>query len=392
MTTANTQAPVIDAADARVRQEPIVCLLRVLGRCSGLCLPEVPQSVDPKPHPDNDSLNSPVVAVGDPGRTMGYMAAPVTMAKTLVTDDGVPIDTVHLAQDSDLAIVVAHGFTLSWQRPMVWGIANRLNRMAGVVSFDFRGHGRSGGLSTLGDKEIQDLDVAIRYAHELGYERVAAVGFSMGASIVLRYAGLVGGRLDALASVSSPGWWYYRGTERMRRVHFAVEHRVGRLITKMAYNTRVTSEPWDPVPVPPDQAAAQIPGIPLLVVHGDQDPYFPVEHAEQIFRAARDPKELWLVPGFGHAESACQPALTDRIGGWVADAAGAPGALARARAAGIVVTGPPPWLDGAETAENAAEAAGAGGLPPASDAASDAANDAEGSSGYQPEGSGMPSL
>jgi hypothetical protein len=30
MTTANTHAPVIEAADARVRQEPIVCLLRVL--------------------------------------------------------------------------------------------------------------------------------------------------------------------------------------------------------------------------------------------------------------------------------------------------------------------------------------------------------------------------
>jgi hypothetical protein len=30
VTTANTHAPVIDAADARVCQEPIVCLLRVV--------------------------------------------------------------------------------------------------------------------------------------------------------------------------------------------------------------------------------------------------------------------------------------------------------------------------------------------------------------------------
>jgi pimeloyl-ACP methyl ester carboxylesterase len=315
------------------------------------------------------------------------MAEPVTKATTLVTDDGVPIDTVHLAQDSDLAIVLAHGFTLSWQRPAVWQIATRLNRMAGVLGFDFRGHGRSGGLSTLGDREINDLDVAVRYARELGYERVAAVGFSMGASIVVRYAGLVGGGLDAVASVSGPGWWYYRGTERMRRVHFAVEHRLGRLITKMALNTRISSEAWDPVPLPPDQAAARIPGIPLLVVHGNQDPYFPVEHAQQIFRAAHEPKELWLVPGYGHAEAGCRPVLTDRIGGWVADAAGAPGALALARVAGAVITGPPPRLAGADAAETAVEAAGAAGLPPASDSA-----DPEGSSGYQPEGSGMPSV
>jgi alpha-beta hydrolase superfamily lysophospholipase len=303
---------------------------------------------------------------------MGYVAAPVTKANTLVTDDGVPIDTVHLAQDSDLAIVLGHGFTLTWQRPAVWGIATWLQRMAGVVAIDFRGHGRSGGVSTLGDKEIQDLDVAVRYARELGYQRVAALGFSMGASIVLRYAGLVGG-LDAAASVSSPGWWYYRGTERMRRVHFAVEHRLGRLIARKALDTRIGSTPWDPVPVPPDQAAARIDGIPLLVVHGDQDPYFPVEHAQKIFGAAREPKELWLVPGYGHAESSCRPALTDRIGGWVAEAAGATGALALARAAGAVISGPPPRLDGAAEDDSAVEAAGATGL-------------------YQPEGSGMPSL
>ena len=125
----------------------------------------------------------------------------VVTATTLVTEDGVPIEAIHLPGPKDLAIVVAHGFTLSWQRPNVWRIANRFNRSFGVLTFDFRGHGRSGGLSTLGDREINDLDVVVRWARELGYQRVAAVGFSMGASIVLRYAGLVGG-LDAVVSVS----------------------------------------------------------------------------------------------------------------------------------------------------------------------------------------------
>jgi pimeloyl-ACP methyl ester carboxylesterase len=145
------------------------------------------------------------------------MTKPVITATTLVTEDGVPIDAVHLPGPKDLAIVVAHGFTLSWQRPRVWRIANRFNLGAGVVTFDFRGHGRSGGLSTLGDLEIKDLDVAVAYARELGYQRIAAVGFSMGSSVVLRHAGLIGG-LDAVVSISGPGRWYYRGTQRMRRV------------------------------------------------------------------------------------------------------------------------------------------------------------------------------
>src|ERR1035438_6478953 len=94
------------------------------------------------------------------------MTKPVVKAVTLVTEDGVPIEAIHLPGTRDLAIVVAHGFTLSWQRPHVWRIANRFNRMAGVLTFDFRGHGRSGGLSTLGDLEINDLEVVVAYARE----------------------------------------------------------------------------------------------------------------------------------------------------------------------------------------------------------------------------------
>jgi len=248
------------------------------------------------------------------------MAKAVVTATTLVTDDGVPIDAIHLPGQKDLAIIVAHGFTLSWQHPQVWRVANRFNRAAGVITFDFRGHGRSGGLSTLGDLEIKDLDVAVAYARQLGYARVAAVGFSMGASIVLRHAGLIGG-VDAVVSVSGPGRWYYRGTKRMRQVHFAIEHRLGRFATKRWLKTRISPEGWKLVPVPPAEAAALISPVPLLIVHGDQDPYFPPEHARQLYMSAREPKELWLLPGMGHAESGSNQDLVDRIARWVDQAA-----------------------------------------------------------------------
>src|ERR1700744_1542272 len=108
----------------------------------------------------------------------------------LVTPDGVLIDAVPLPPlegghpgaavspggpgpheprgDRDLAVVVAHGFTMTWQRPLGWPLGGQLvrwfNRSGGVITFAFRGHGRSGGLTTIGDKEIDDLDVAVRYA------------------------------------------------------------------------------------------------------------------------------------------------------------------------------------------------------------------------------------
>jgi pimeloyl-ACP methyl ester carboxylesterase len=254
------------------------------------------------------------------------MTKPVITATTLVTEDGVPIDAVHLPGPKDLAIIVAHGFTLSWQSPRVWRIANRFNLAAGVITFDLRGHGRSGGLSTLGDLEINDLDVVVAYARELGYQRIAAVGFSMGASVVVRHAGLIGG-VDAVVSISGPGRWYYRGTERMRRVHYAVEHRLGRFVTRHWLKTRISPEGWELVPVPPAEAAAKIAPVPLLIVHGDQDPYFPPEHARQLYLAAREPKELWLIPGMGHAEVACGNDLVDRIARWLDHAVRDPAAL-----------------------------------------------------------------
>jgi fermentation-respiration switch protein FrsA (DUF1100 family) len=62
---------------------------------------------------------------------------------------------------------------------------------------------------------------------------------------------------------------------------------------------------------------AHISPVPLLVVHGDADHYFPVEHGERLYQAAREPKEYWLEPGFGHAENAATPELLTRIRDWV---------------------------------------------------------------------------
>ncbi len=71
------------------------------------------------------------------------------------------------------------------------------------------------------------------------------------------------------------------------------------------------------IPVPPAEAAAQISPVPLLIVHGEKDHYFPPEHGRQLYMAAGEPKDLWLMPDMGHAEAACGQELVDRIGHWV---------------------------------------------------------------------------
>ena len=249
------------------------------------------------------------------------------MTHQAIAADGVRVAARHdpprSGADTGLAVVLGHGFTGSRLRPEVRAVARVLSESAGVLSLDFRGHGDSGGCTTLGRDEVLDVEAVVGLARSLGYERVATLGFSMGAGIVVRHAAIFGG-LRAVVAVSGPSRWNYRGTRPMRVVHALVDTAAGRLVLERARGTRVCPGDWYPPPEPPDAVAGRIAPTPLLVVHGDADHYFPPEHARWLARAAGPTATLWELPGFGHAESAVTPDLTRRIAGWVTGAA-APG-------------------------------------------------------------------
>jgi pimeloyl-ACP methyl ester carboxylesterase len=240
---------------------------------------------------------------------------------TILTSDAVRLHVRHLpsidGRGRDVAVVVGHGFTGSLERPPVRAVLERLRSHVGVVGLDFRGHGRSSGVTTVGNREVEDVEAAVTWARSLGYAAVATLGFSMGGAVVLRHAGLHGD-VDAVVSVSGPAWWHYRGTVPMRRLHWLIESGSGRTVSRVWRGTRIDRAGWpDPLPVSPVEAVARLDGVPLLVVHGDADPFFPLRHAEAIVAAAPEPKELWVRPGLGHAEGAMDPGLLDAIAGWI---------------------------------------------------------------------------
>ncbi|MEU0602052.1 alpha/beta fold hydrolase [Streptomyces sp. NPDC006393] len=282
----------------------------------------------------------------------------------LTTADGVAIDAVYEpgatgGHGSDGVFVIAHGFTGDLGRPHVRRVARTLGRYGAVVTFSFRGHGASDGRSTVGDREVLDLAAAVAWARCLGHTRVTTVGFSMGGSVVLRHAALYGSRsdarevreaweaweaarkvreearetpgqgqtrevarTDAVVSVSAPARWYYRGTAPMRRLHWLVMRPEGRLLSRYGLRTRIHHRDWDPVPLSPVESVPLITPTPLLIVHGDRDAYFPLDHPRMLATAAGDHGELWLEPGMGHAENAAADELLHRIGRWCLAQAG----------------------------------------------------------------------
>ncbi|WP_107425398.1 alpha/beta fold hydrolase, partial [Streptomyces albidoflavus] len=210
----------------------------------------------------------------------------------LLAADGVAIEAVYEPADSDADVthdaagrvpvtVVAHGFTGSAGRPHVRRAAAVFRRYGAVITFSFRGHGASGGRSTVGDREVLDLAAAVAWARRLGHRTVWTVGFSMGGSVVLRHAALypAGGpgphtsghadghgsgladphgpaHTDAVVAVSAPARWYYRGTAAMRRLHWVVTRPLGRAVGRYGLRTRIHTSDWDPVPLDPAEAAA----------------------------------------------------------------------------------------------------------------------------------------
>jgi uncharacterized protein len=126
-----------------------------------------------------------------------------------------------------------------------------------------------------------------------GVRRVALMGVSAGAAAVL-FAGAGDAPIAAIISDSS----YAELGAMLRRIPpmdslnpvfdrtvlWDLGLRLGRPIADIA----------------PVKAAAQL-ERPLMVVNGADDPLVPPADARRIFAAARGPKDLWIVPGAGHA-------------------------------------------------------------------------------------------
>lgn len=246
--------------------------------------------------------------------------------RRLLADDGTVVAAVHQPRwparddgDKSLAVVVVHGFMAHARHPRTLRIAGWLRHHAGVVLLDLRGHGASRGVSTLGWQEVRDVEAAVEWARSLGYARVATLGFSLGAAVVLRHAALYGG-VDAVAAVSGPGRWYYRGTTGMRLIHWLVLAPPGRALVRMGRRTRITRRRWaEPLPLDPAAAASEV-TAPMLIVHGGRDSLIPVDHAWEIDAAAGGRATLWVLPSFGHAEAGVDATLAGRIGEWLEEA------------------------------------------------------------------------
>lgn len=236
------------------------------------------------------------------------------------TLDRVRLAGTRLGVASDTAVIVVHGFMGYRQKPQ-WrvlseGLADRFT----VLTFDLRGHGQSGGACSGGDLEALDVHAVVSYARDRGFSRVVIVGGSLGGIAVVREAALYQD-IDAVVAISTPARWNAYANKAVRRATWLFTSPAGRVLARRVMGTRINLDWGDPEA--PVDLVGKIAPIPLLIVHGENDHFFPAEAAHELYDAAGEPKALWMLEGFGHAEDGFTTAfaaeLGDRIEGMLAD-------------------------------------------------------------------------
>lgn len=230
----------------------------------------------------------------------------------LRTDDGVRLHARRWQAEraSSTAVVLVHGFTGSKDQPEVSALADGL-ATAGydVIAYDARGHHRSEGLCTLGDREQLDVAAAVDEAHRHA-DRVVTVGASMGGIAVLRHAA-ADPHIDGVVTVSAPARWRLSLNPKTLLATALTRSTPGRWFAERNMGVRI--DPQWTNPAPPEALASDI-RAPLAVIHGTEDRMIPLSESHRLRRSATGPARLDIVRGMGHAfEPLAVPVVVDAV-------------------------------------------------------------------------------
>jgi alpha-beta hydrolase superfamily lysophospholipase len=217
----------------------------------------------------------------------------------LTTSDGIElaVRTWPAAGDARATVVLVHGLAATKDNPELVAVAVALQeRGFNVLAYDARGHGKSGGICTLGDLERHDVAAAVERARHSGLP-VVVVGASMGGIAVLRHAADDPG-LAGVVTVSSPADWRLHRSPGTLLLTGMIRTRLGRAFAARLFRVRLSPRWSDPEP--PRALAGRV-ASPLAVVHGERDRFIPVREAAGLYAAGGGPRRLFLVPRMGHA-------------------------------------------------------------------------------------------
>ena len=217
--------------------------------------------------------------------------------------DGLRLAGWFIPGTNGATVILAHG--RGGERSGMLPNANYLHKDGfSVLMFDFRYRGESEGEeSTLGAKEPWDIEAAVDYLKtrsDIDPERIGVQGCSLGAVSAI------------LAAAETPEIKGVVAEIPFKNLTSAIAH----AFKHAKEGVGLPSFPFAPVSkffcelrlgvdlneVSPVNVIGQISPRPVFLIDDLEDDVFPRDSVEALYEAAREPKELWQIPGAPHGQ------------------------------------------------------------------------------------------
>jgi len=259
----------------------VVALILTMTGCSGLFF-----------HPSRDMQEGPAVKLF-PHRDVVFPSS-----------DGVPLHGWYFpAENARGSILVLHGNAQNLSahvNSVLWLVKEGYN----LFIIDYRGYGWSGGEPTL-EGVHRDADAALEKLFsmpETDPDRVVVLGQSLGGSIAV-YTVTHSPHKDRIrALVIDSAFSSYRLIAREKLDSFWLTWPFQYPLS-LTINDSYSAEKW----------IGQVAPMPVLILHGLDDPVVPVHHGRMLSEAAQEPKQFWLTARPGHVQSFGEDAVRENF-------------------------------------------------------------------------------
>lgn len=164
-----------------------------------------------------------------------------------------------------------------------------------VLLIDLQAHGESPGKRiTFGARESESIEAAVAFLKKtFPLERIGAIGVSLGAAAIVLAKHTL--KLDAVV-LESLHPTIEEAVENRLKLHFGEYGSVllPLILFQFSFYLDIPTDELSPI--------AKIDNLntPLLLISGTNDAHTTLPETERLFAAARDPKEIWIIPGAGH--------------------------------------------------------------------------------------------
>jgi fermentation-respiration switch protein FrsA (DUF1100 family) len=164
-----------------------------------------------------------------------------------------------------------------------------------VLLIDLQAHGESPGKRiTFGARESESIAAAITFLREtFPHEKIGAIGVSLGAAAIVLAKHTI--KLDAVI-LESLHPTIEEAVENRLKLHFGEygSALLPLILFQFSFYLDIPIDELSPI--------TEIDNLntPLLLISGTNDAHTTLPETERLFAAAREPKEIWIIPGAGH--------------------------------------------------------------------------------------------